>query len=266
MKQIDKRKNFEELEDRLRSALAHAAETVPAASEDSLRLRRAVNRRIEEETRMRKWSAKKIIVIAAAVCVLGSITAVAAGKIVGTSSHSNWNEAVYGYEQILKMKEDLKLEARIPEKLANGYVVDSSMPTHGESVDADGNVVKTATNLSLVYKKEGGPDLYVEAGTQMWPEDTAYDRTFEHNGITIGYNHTHMRLVPPDYEVSAEEQAQIEAGTLAVAYGSSKVEDQQMVIVAWVQDGIQYSITAVDPTMTAEEFAEMAEGFIETAL
>lgn len=263
MKPADQLMNREEFDDRLLRALAAAAETVPAAPEDSLRLRRAVSRRIEEETRMRKWSAKKIIVAAAAVCLLGSITAIAAGKITGVASHSNWNEAVYGYEQILKMKKDLKLEAKIPEKLANGYGVDSSMPIHEESKDADGNVVKTVTSLNIIYKKAGAKDLYVEASTQLWPGETEFGQTFTHSGIAIGYNDTHMRLVPPDYQPSEEEQAQIEAGTLSLAYGSDKVEDQQMVTVSWVQDDIQYSITAIDPGMTAEEFAQMAGEFID---
>ncbi len=252
-----------ELENRIRHALSQAAEMVPAAPEDSLRLRSAVNRRIEEETRMRKWSAKKIIVIAAAVCLFGSITAIAAGRIVGTASHSNWNEAVYGYERILKMKKDLKLEAKIPEKLANGYTVSSSMPNRDESLDEDGNVVKTVTSLSVIYKKDGMGDLYVEAGTQLWSGETEFGQTFEHNGVSIGYNSVHMRLVPPSYQVSAEEQAQIDAGTLALAYGSDQVEDQQTVTVAWIQDGIQYSITVFDTTLTAEEFAQMAGEFID---
>lgn len=263
MKQADQEVSSTELDSSIRRALARTAEAVPTAPEDSLRLRRSVNRKIEEETRMRKWSAKKIIVIAAAVCVFGSITAIAAGKIAGTASHSNWNEAVYGYEKILKMKKDLKLEAKVPEKLTNGYVVDSGMPVHDESVDEDGNVVKTATSLSTVYKKEGMEDLYVEAGTTLWSGETEFGRTFRHNEITIGYNSTHMRLVPPDYKVSAEEQAQIDAGTLALAYGSDQVEDQQMVTVAWIQDGIQYSIAVPDTTLTAEEFAQIAGEFID---
>lgn len=263
MKPADKEEESRELDDSIRRALARRAEAVPAASEASLRLRRAVSKRIEEKTKMRKWSAKKIIVAAAAVCVFGSITAIAAGKITGTSSSSNWNEAVYGYEKILKMNQELKLGAKIPEQLTGGYTAASAMPVHDESRDADGNVVKTATSLSVSYKKEGMPDLDLEVGTQPLPAEEKFDQTFTHNGIAIGYSNTHMRIVPPDYEPSAEEQAQAAAGTLTLSYGSDKVEDQQAVTVAWNQEGIQYMITVFNPTMTAEEFAQLAGEWID---
>lgn len=263
MKPADKAAKSGELDGSIRRALARTAETVPTASEDSLRLRKTVNRRIEERTRMRKWSAKKIVVIAAAVCVFGSITAIAAGRIAGISSQSSWKEAVYGYEKIQKMNQNLKMGAKIPEKLANGYAADSSKPVHNEAKDAEGNAVETYTSLDIVYKKNGMPDLYVDAGRQMWPADEGFDRTYEHNGTAIGYINTHMRLVPPDYKPSAEEQAQVAAGTLELSYGSDQVEDKQAVTVAWAQDGIQYLITAFDPTMTAEEFAQMAGEFID---
>ena len=67
---------------------------------------------------MRRWSARKIAIVAAAVCVFGTITAIAAGKVVGVSSHSTWEEAVYDYDEAKKMKELVGFEIRTPETLS----------------------------------------------------------------------------------------------------------------------------------------------------
>ena len=52
---------------------------------------------------MRKWSARKIVTVAAAVCVLGTITAVAAGKITQTSSHS-YHTNDFTYDKLEEME------------------------------------------------------------------------------------------------------------------------------------------------------------------
>ena len=79
----NRNRSGEGTDERIRRALTRRAETVRVSSQDSRRMIGSVHRKIEEENRMRKWSAKKIVVVAAAVCVFGTITAVAAGKIVG---------------------------------------------------------------------------------------------------------------------------------------------------------------------------------------
>ena len=86
---------------------------------------------------MRKWSAKKIVVVAAAVCVFGTITAVAAGKIVGIASHSSWNDAVYQYSQVADVEQEIGFEAKVPETFTNGYGFSSALPGGQESRDAD---------------------------------------------------------------------------------------------------------------------------------
>ena len=76
------------LEVQIRRTLLRRAESLEVTSADEERMKRSVHQRIEEESGMRKWSARKIAVVAAAACVLGSMTAVAAGKITHVSSHS----------------------------------------------------------------------------------------------------------------------------------------------------------------------------------
>lgn len=136
-------KGAEQMEEQIRQALSRQAETVRVSSQDSQRMIRSVHRKIEEENRMRKWSAKKIVVVAAAVCVFGTITAVAAGKIAGIASYSSWNDAVYQYSKVADMEKEVGFEAKIPEAFANGYGFTSALPGSQESRDAEG--------LSLIH-------------------------------------------------------------------------------------------------------------------
>ena len=73
------------LEEQIGRTLCSRAESIQVTSADTERMRHSVHRKIEEESGMRKWNMKRVFVVAAAVCVLGTITAVAAGKVVYTS-------------------------------------------------------------------------------------------------------------------------------------------------------------------------------------
>ena len=68
-------------EEQISHALMKQAGSLQVTFADEERMRCSVHRKIEEETGMRKWSPRKIMVMAAAVCVMGSMTAVAAGKV-----------------------------------------------------------------------------------------------------------------------------------------------------------------------------------------
>ena len=113
----NRNRSGEGTDERIRRALTRRAETVRVSSQDSRRMIGSVHRKIEEENRMRKWSAKKIVVVAAAVCVFGTITAVAAGKIAGIASYSSWNDAVYQYSKVADMERKSDLRQRYPRPL-----------------------------------------------------------------------------------------------------------------------------------------------------
>ena len=72
-------------EEQISHALMKQAGSLQVTFADEERMRCSVHRKIEEETGMRKWSPRKIMVMAAAVCVIGSMTAVAAGKVTQIS-------------------------------------------------------------------------------------------------------------------------------------------------------------------------------------
>ena len=70
-------------------------------------------------------------------------------------------------------------------------------------------------------------------------------------------------FVPPDYQVSEEEQARADAGELFVSYGTDQVENQVIKGVTWTDGGISYSMITFDSSLTPEEMVQMAGEVID---
>ena len=94
MKQLTGRED-EKMDSFLRNALKEQAETLAIGPEQTERMCRGVYQRIEEEGSMRKtWNIRKTVVVAAAVCLVGAMTAVAAGQVktaISSSSHGGFH-------------------------------------------------------------------------------------------------------------------------------------------------------------------------------
>lgn len=160
-----------ELEEQIGRALCSRAESIQVTSADTERMRRSVHRKIEEESGMKKWNMKRVFVVAAAICVLGTITAVAAGKVAYTSAGGSHLDD-FTYDKLGEMETKLGYTTNAPEVFSNGYRFDMGMPTHQDAMDEDGNVIKSAESFSLHYKKDGSPDIFVTVqGTSLFEEE-----------------------------------------------------------------------------------------------
>ena len=272
-----------ELEEQIGRALCSRAESIQVTSADTERMRRSVHRKIEEESGMKKWNMKRVFVVAAAICVLGTITAVAAGKVAYTSAGGSHLDD-FTYDKLGEMETKLGYTTNAPEVFSNGYRFDMGMPTHQDAMDEDGNVIKSAESfslhykkighltrkqvfqmfVSLHYKKDGSPDIFVTVqGTSLFEEEGQPDQVFEHNGITLNYTRDQYRFVPPDYQASEEEKAKEAAGELYISYGSDTVTDQVAQSMLWKDGEKVYIITAMDNPMTAQDMAQMAGELID---
>lgn len=248
----------DKLGEALNRCLTRRAESLEVTSSDTERMRRLVHRTIEEESRMKKWSAKRVMITAAAICVLSTVTVIAAGKVAYTSGSSSLNDK-FAYSQLKEKAQTAGLEINMPETFSNGYTYDYGIPVHNEAMDEEHNVVKTAESLSLTYKKEGEPSIIIDIqGTSFYEEEEAADETFSYGGTVLGYSCDQYRFVPPDYEISQEEQALIDAGDLYLSYGSSEVEDNQVQSLVWKEGDRHWTMLTFDNAITAEGMVQMA--------
>ena len=263
MNRRSKPETQKELEEQIGRALCSRAESIQVTSADTERMRRSVHRKIEEESGMKKWNMKRVFVVAAAICVLGAITAVAAGKVAYTSGGGSHLDD-FTYDKLREMETKLGYTTNAPETFSNGYRFDMGMPIHQDAMDQDGNVIKSTEGFSLNYKKDGNPDVFITVqGTSLYDEEGQPDQTFDHNGITLNYTRDQYRFVPPDYQVSDEEKAKEAAGELYISYGSDKVQDKVAQSMLWKDGEKVYIITAMDNPMTARDMARMAGELID---
>lgn len=255
----------ERLDREIGRVLSQKACRLQPTREQTTRMKNRVHSKIKEEAMMRHWNVKRIVLTAAAVCVLGSITAIAAGRVTSSVGGSSHKDEFNSYAQVESVEEKLGFDMKVPETFSNGYAFTSGVPGHEQGLDDDGNVVKETERLSVTYHKDGKADVYLEiSGQSVYDEETGnYDQTAQHGDSTLKYSCDQYRFVPENYEISEEEQKQIDEGKLYVSYGSSEVTNTECRSVLWKDDGVQYCMLSFDNDMTPEDFFQMAGEVID---
>lgn len=255
------------LESKIRDTLNHKADEVEADSFAAARIRANVYQRLEETSmKKRKW--KKTVVVAAAICIIGSMSALGLGKTVHVTGHVNLNDSVYSYAEAKEMQNGLDKEVKMLEKFSNGYTFKSAVPSKNSGYDENGNVIEKETTLDVVYKKSGMEEITVYThrmnglGTGTYADE---EMTLE-DGTVLKYISMLNRFVPSGYEMTAEEQELMEIGKLNIGYGgpNQKFEEKISSSVIWEQDGIVYDIMIFSDEMSAEEMLGMAKELAES--
>lgn len=259
MKRMDGTDRREELEMRLGRALERRAETIQPAENELLRLQASVHQRIKEESGMKRWNIRKTAVAAAAICVIGSITAAAAGRLMVTTSHSDWREAVYEYGQMEEMGQDMGLKAGLPQTFSNGYTFANALPVEMEAEDESGSPVDAGKSLSVGYEKEGEPELTINVEKDSLGGDYGDQaQAVDIDGVTAYYSVNSYLFVPAGYELTEEEEKEAREHGLVVSYGTDEVVRQTWQNLSWSQDGQSYTMGIFDSSMTKDELVQMA--------
>lgn len=261
----------EELDNQIRKALQNEADTFSLAGsrEESAwtearekALRQQVMDRIKEERPMKhsKWRVKKIALIAAAMCILGSAAAMAAGKFSATTSHSSANEEFTSYGEIAKVKKEygIPFEIKAPETFENGFTFKSGRPVHVSGVDEQGNETGLPVEMHLVYGKAGMADISLRQGKAR-----PGDEVSANGDIRYHYTQDHYKFVPPSYELTEADKAAEAAGELYISYGSDQIEEIIVSSVLWSAEGVSYNLMSFDTALTQNEMIEMAKEIME---
>ena len=122
------------LEKRLKNMFESRAGELPDESVRKARIRRNVYEKIEREGNyMKKGFMKKAVAAVAAICVFGSMTAFAIGKIAGITSRTDIRDEVHTYEQALELQKENGPMVDFPEKFSNGYAFKAAVPVNYET-------------------------------------------------------------------------------------------------------------------------------------
>ena len=212
---------------------------------------------------MKRANVKKVVITAIAACLVFAMTALAAGKI--KAFVSGWNLKTYeSHADMGKAAEDAGFDVmEMPEQFANGYLFMKTEVQDWNAVDDGFNKVDSFNELTAKYEKDG-KELLVYAHADdpaMYADDNDPDpievRTI--NGIEVLAREFTFKFVPSDYEVTEEDKEFEAVPGNFISYGSEDVELIKMATVAFVKDGVRYSIMDNNSADHMEEMVEMAE-------
>ena len=219
-----------------------------------------IARQKKEVVYMRKMSAKKVAIVAAALCVLTGTVCMAGGKIAGYVGGTRVGSQTSNYSDIAKLEKKLGVAVNAPEAFDNGYAFADASIADFDAVDEDGIKVGNESELDIMYEKDGKRlDYSVKKGaTVLSDAELSSAEVIEQDGLTYYYMQDDYLFLPPDEEPTAEEVAAQDAGTLNISSGSDEREEKTYYSLWWNADGQSFSLAGFDVDMSAQEMIDMA--------
>lgn len=253
-------------EEKIKNVLALECDGLTASRDLKERIDREILESQKEAGNMKKLSVKKLVIGVAVGCLLVSGGAFAAGRVVSLSSHSYLTDAYRSYDDLGKAQTKLGYPADTVGEFSNGYRFDRMMVDDVNGTDGDGNVIYTYKDLNISYKKGGEPAVWLSACKPVEPQvrKGAPEATRDVEGITLYYDTTTYKFVPPSYELTEEDEKNLEKDNFTISYGTSEVEVQLCSNVTWEKDGVFYNLSGFDLNLSADEMFDMAEEIMGT--
>ena len=255
----------------IREALCASVQFVEASDQ----MKRQIERRIEEESVkeeiMRKhFNVKKVILSVAAACLaVGTVCIAGSGLkyyMGGSSSIPDYTE----FSDLAKAEETIGYDVKAVENFDNGYRFQSISIMDEALMNEVGEVQENQKGLQICYEKDGEEITLFVRGLYQEEIDTLeekgmdkYDQTLQVGEVEAGFRQITNKFVPPDYELTEEDEKNMENPNFNLAYGSSEVEENKGFSTLWIEDGIIYNLYGTDLPITGEEMLEMARTIIE---
>ncbi len=248
-----------DIDEKIKKALENKALDI---SPDDAMLDSIKNSVEKENIYMKKgFTAKKIVALCAAICVIGAVTAIGSGKVVSMSAHSSRLDDIKHFPTQAELSKIIDYSPKYVEKLGK-YDFDFASPGETEEKDADGNVVDKYRDISFWYKTDGG---ILTLGTK--PDTHTEEKNgepIEYKGKTLYYDSIKYKFVPPGYELTAEDRELMDKKELEVSYGSQEVELKDNASVVWTDSNVSYCLMDMDAHIPKDELIAMAKQVIDS--
>lgn len=209
---------------------------------------------------------KKMVLTAAAVVVVMSITAFAVSGLVTSWIVSSSEKPEYtSLPTAEQCEKDIGYAPILLEQFSNGYAFKEGSVGNNRLENDSGTVVERFRSLHLRYQKDGDTVFFAQekyaSETQEEQSSTVAETV---DGIDLYYSSDTYRFVPADYQLTAEEKRLEESGDVIFSYGSDEISEQQVQCVSWSVGDRHYSLMQMDGALSAEELLAMAEEVIHS--
>lgn len=204
---------------------------------------------------------KKICMIAAAAALTLGVTAFASGGIVkmwtGSSSSRPEYTSFPSEQQCVK---DIGYLPVLVEEFSNGYTFKSGSVVSNNLKDEAGASVEKFKSVTFRYERDGAPGVNISQGQYQTQMESENGQVFTvENGTEIYYSIYTNKLVPEDYEMTAEDKRAEESGELVFSWGAEEIQVQEVESVFFEKDGMHTCIQQIDGALTADELVQMAK-------
>lgn len=225
----------------------------------------------EDMVMFRRFTGRKVLAAAAAICLIGAFGVAAAGKIVTVSSSVRVDQPDYqSAAEVAQAADQMGFVPKSVDEFSNGYQFSNGYFVMLEGADESQTTVAQCPSILVDYTKDGDlVSLSIEAPMPGLEQESETETTREYQGIDLNYFQTDSLFVGMDYELTPEEQALVDAGELNVGYGGAGMERQEVTnqFVAWTDQGGEYSLMVdVDAGLTQEDLFAMAEEIIDSGI
>lgn len=225
-----------------------------------------IHHQIHERRSIMKLSKKKMsIVLAAAMIVIGSATAIGAGRIAYTSSHTNKNEAIHSASQLIGEAEKKFGKApKIPEQFSDGSSYKEGYVTEIDAWDNAGNRIGGYPEALVSYTGNKDISLSVCKPLDNSENSSGMPQTTEtYEDILIKGNVDNYLFLPPDQQPSEGDQQLEKEGKLMISYGSSQEERKAFKSVTWMEGGLYYHLYTFQD-VELKEIIDLAKEVIDS--
>lgn len=263
-------KKWEQTDEAARDALSGICGRIEASDN----LKRRIDCRIEsvsvkEEHYMKRISAKRVLIGVAAACLLVGTVGIAGSGIKSYFGSGSIIPDYKNFEELAQAEAQVGYEIKAIENFSNGFkmqgihIIDFAIQNEAGQTEAE------QKELSISYKK--GSDKLSFSGRKLMdmenPDEIlnfrAPDQSLQVNGSQIIYMETTNKFVPPDYELTEEDKANMEKDNFNLAYGSDEVDINKGYYTGWIENGVIYTFYGADLSISPDEMLNMAKEVIE---
>ena len=258
------------MERTIRETMKTAAERLEAPDQLKTRIDFALRSgEAQAPARRPRWGKKLAAVcLVAALAVTGAVAG--SGAVTGWYSSSRFADEWNDFSETAEYMQEYMPDAKYIESFSNGFVFEKGCEQPVDKRDESNNTIETFTGINLTYKK-GDVDLIF--GAEPVQEDASYSVNDSEYGtnrmigdVKVHYYAMPMIVLSADAEPTAEEQAAFDRGEINIAWDGANTEREDITwhSVSWIEDGISYRISTLNPgDLTENDFFQMAQEVIE---
>jgi hypothetical protein len=207
-----------------------------------------IHKKLNKRSNFMKFRKNKFAVALTAmlvVTVLGTVTAVAAGKITGLISVNDKNtQSIVELRELSKTQ--MKASPKLPDSFKNGMTFANGNLSKVKGVDENKNEMMTYSEAYAVYGENPQVTLTAHVHMAEISEENEPGQKEVYQDVELNSSQVQYLFLPEGQEPSENDKKLQDEGKLAISYGSDQEERLMFKSVSWSENGIDYLLFTSD--------------------